>query len=391
MRFRRPAPRGLKAPRPPRFRIETRAIPLRLARAWTIARGTSTAKSNILVRLHCDGHTGLGEAAPSARFDENADTVRRAIGRLAPIVASGCRDLLQAITRTDRAAAAKTPGPDRAWRDLFDRLDRSAGADRSALAAVDLAIHDWIGRRQGKPVFRMLGADPARMPPTSFSIGIDTIPVMQEKAREAEAFPILKIKLGGRDDRAIIEGIRAVTDQPLFVDANEAWTDRRRAVETIRWLRDRGVVLVEQPLPAADRDGAKYVRDRVDLPIFADEAVRTIDDIAGLAGAYDGINIKLQKAGGLRMARFMVDEARRRGLKILIGCMIETAIGITAAAHLAPLADHADLDGNLLLALDPYRGARVEGGRLVLTEAPGLGVEPAGQPFRGRRSGRRRP
>ncbi len=374
----RPARVAVRPSKSGRFRLRCEPLPLRLAHAWTIARGTSTAKTNILVRLECDGVTGLGEAAPSARFGENTGTVVRAIDRLAPIVESGCRDLLRAITGADRAASAKVQGPDQAWRGLFDCLERSAGDDRSALAAVDLALHDWIGRRQGAPVFRMLGANPARMPLTSFSIGIDAIPVMQEKVREAAAFPILKIKLDGRDDRAIIDGIRAVTARPLSVDANESWTDPRRAVETIRWLRDQGVIFVEQPLPAGDLDGAKFVRDHAELPIFADEAVRTVDDVASVAGAYDGVNIKLQKAGGIRMARAMVDEARRRGLKILIGCMIETSIGITAAAHLVPLADHADLDGNLLLARDPYRGVRVERGRLVLPDGPGLGVAPAG-------------
>lgn len=374
MRSRAPATARSGPRRRPRVRIAARAIPLRLARAWTIARGTSTAKTNLLVRLEGDGATGIGEAAPTTRFGEDRASARRAIGRLAPIAARGCRDLLEAIAG---AAIADTGGPDRAWARLFRRLERAAGADRAALAAVDLALHDWIGRRQGAPVWRMLGADPGRMPPTSYSIGLDTIPVMQEKARAAAGFAILKIKLDGRADRAIIEGIRAVTDRPLFVDANEAWTDKHRAVGMIGWLRDMGVVLVEQPLPAADLEGARWVRERAVLPIFADEAVRTVDDIDGLAGIYDGINIKLQKAGGLRMARLMVRAARRRGLKILVGCMIETAIGITAAAHLAPLADHADLDGNLLLARDPFRGARVEAGRLVLPPGAGLGVEAA--------------
>jgi L-alanine-DL-glutamate epimerase-like enolase superfamily enzyme len=245
----------------------------------------------------------------------------------------------------------------------------------AALAAVDIALHDLAGRRAGLPLWRMLGADLSRMPLTSFSIGIDTIPAMVEKVRAAAAYPILKIKVGGDDDRAVIEAIRAITDKPLYVDANEGWTDRTRAVELIRWMEGMGVVLVEQPMAAADLDSARYVRDRVGVPIVADEAVLAEPDIEHVASACDGINIKLQKAGGLLMARRMIDRARAAGLKVMIGCMIESSIGITAAAHLAPLADWADLDGNLLLADDPFAGAIVQAGRIALPPGPGLGVE----------------
>jgi L-alanine-DL-glutamate epimerase-like enolase superfamily enzyme len=268
-------------------------------------------------------------------------------------------------------------GADAPWDRLFAALERAAGPDRAALAAVDIALHDRAGRRDRRPVWALLGADPRRSPLTCFSIGLDALPAMQERAREAADFPILKIKLDGRDDRAIVTAIRRVTDRPLYVDANEAWTDRRAAVGMVRWLAGEGVVLVEQPMPAADFDGARYLRDRVDLPLFADEAARTEADVPSLAGAYDGINIKVQKAGGLRASCRMLEAARRSGMKVMIGCMIETSIGITAAAHLAPLADYADLDGHLLLARDPFRGVRVVRGRLILPPGPGLGVEPA--------------
>ena len=332
--------------------MERRVIELTLRHPWTLSRGTSVAKTNVLTRLRDGGWEGWGEAAPNARYREDAASVLRALDRLEPLLADLSR-----------------------WQEIVDRLPAAAPSDRAARAAVDMALYDLAGRRAGVPVWKMLGADPTRMPPTSYSIGLDAIPVMQEKAREAEAFRILKVKVGGPDDRAILEAIRRVTDRPLYADANEGWADADTAVERIRMMEGLGVVLVEQPLPAGDLDGARRVRDRVSMPIFADEAAVDEEDLAALAGAYDGVNVKVQKAGGLGAARRMVDAARARGLRVMIGCMIETSLGITAAAHLAPLADHADLDGHLLIRGDPFRGVALREGRLVLPEGPGLGVE----------------
>ena len=335
--------------------FERHSIDLRLARPWTIARGSSAVKANVLVRVAGDGAgvAGLGEAAPNVRYGEDRQSVLAALDRIAPLLDDDPGRLPEVV----------------------ERMHAAAPADHAALAALDIALHDLAGRRAGRPLWEMLGADPARMPLTSYSIGLDTIPAMQEKVRAAAGRPILKVKVGRDDDRAVIEAIRAVTDVPLYVDANEGWKDRGRAAELIRWMEGMGVVLVEQPMAAADLDAARFIRERVTLPIVADEAVLTEKDIAAVADAYDGINIKLQKAGGLAMARRMIDRARASGLKVMIGCMIETSIGITAAAHLAPLCDWADLDGNLLIVNDPYRGATVEGGRITLPAGPGLGVE----------------
>jgi L-alanine-DL-glutamate epimerase-like enolase superfamily enzyme len=334
-------------------RFERNTIVLRLRHAWTLARGTSAFKVNVLTRLACQGIEGIGEAAPNARYREDADSVLGALTTLAPLI-----------------------GDDpSSYGDILDRIGTALPGHHAAKASIDIALHDWIGRRDGVPLWRMLGVDPRKAPPTSMSIGIDEIPIMQERAREAADFPWLKIKLGRSNDREILEGIRRVTDRPLYVDANEAWHDPRSAIRMIRWMEGMGVVLVEQPLPAEDLDGSKYVRDRVDLPIIADEAVLTADDIEPLSQAYDGINIKLQKCGGVRMARRMIDTARSLRMKVMLGCMVETSVGITAAAHLAPLADYVDLDGNLLVANDPFRGARVRCGRLILPEGPGLGIE----------------
>ena len=337
------------------IRLDRRRVDLRLRHAWTIARSSSTVKRNVLVRLLQDGIEGLGEAAPNDRYGEDWRTVTAALDRMAPHLGHDPEE----------------------YEALIDRLHAALPGHHAARAAIDIALHDWVSRKRGVPLYRLLGADPAKAPPTSFSIAIDRVEAMQERAREAAGFRILKIKVGLKDDRRILEAIRRVTDVPLYVDANEGWKDPKRAVETIGWMRDLGVVLVEQPLPAADLDGAKYVRDRVDMPIFADEACLGLEDIPPLAGVFDGINVKLQKSGGLIVARRMIERARGLGMKVMLGCMIETSIGITAAAHLAPLADPADLDGNLLIANDPFRGAVLRDGRLVPKDAPGLGLEGA--------------
>ncbi len=325
---------------------------LTLRETWTIARNSSTRKTNVLVRLEDGGIEGLGEAAPNVRYGEDWQSVIAAIDAATPHLEAGAARYSEII---DRVAAAAPGAP-------------------AARAAIDMALHDLAGRREGIPVWRLLGADPARMPVTSYSIGIDTPAVTQAKVRAAGSFAVLKVKAGLGDDRARIEAIREVTDRPLIVDANEGWKEPAAALEMIRWLAGMGVRLVEQPLPAADREGARWLRERSPLPIFADEAVLSGPDLDALAGAYDGVNIKLQKAGGLRAARRMIERARTLGLQVMLGCMIESSLGITAAAHLAPLCDHADLDGHLLLDGDPFRGAGLDGSRLVLPDGPGLGV-----------------
>ena len=335
------------------LRLDRTRIELRLRQVWSIARGSSVSRTNVLTRLSCAGISGLGEAAPNARYGEDAASVLRSLDLIAPLL-----------------------GDDATQHDaILRRIETALPGCPAARAAIDIALHDWTAKKDGVPLWRAFGADPARAPATSMSIGIDTIALMQEKARQASGFRVLKVKVDRANARAIVEGIRRVTDKPLYVDANEAWTDPRMAAEVVRWMGGMGVALVEQPLPASDLDGAKYVRDRVDMPMIADEAALTAEDIDPLAQAYDGVNVKVQKAGGLCGALRMIEKARSCGMTIMLGCMIETSLGITAAAHLSPLVDHADLDGNLLIADDPFRGALVRDGRLVLPEGPGIGIE----------------
>jgi L-alanine-DL-glutamate epimerase-like enolase superfamily enzyme len=245
----------------------------------------------------------------------------------------------------------------------------------AAEAAVDMALRDLAGKRLGVPLYELLGIETGSMPPTSFTIGMDTPEIVEEKVREAADFRVLKVKMGSTRDRQVLEAVRRVSDRPVRVDANEGWT-LSDALARLEWLEDKGVELVEQPLPANQIDEMKELKKVSPLPLFADESVGRALDIPRLAEAFDGINIKLMKCGGLGEALRMIHVARAHDMKVMLGCMVESSLAITAAAHIAPLVDHADLDGNLLITNDPFVGAGVSAGRLVLPSEPGLGVHP---------------
>jgi L-alanine-DL-glutamate epimerase-like enolase superfamily enzyme len=243
----------------------------------------------------------------------------------------------------------------------------------AARAALSAALHDLVGKRLGIPVYRLWGLDPAQAPRSTFTIGLDTPEKVRMKVLEAEQYPILKIKLGTDRDEAILRAIRDVTDKPLRVDANAGWT-RERAHAMLPVLKEWGVEFVEQPLAPDDLDGLAALRRRAVLPVVVDESCLVARDIPRVAGAVDGINIKLAKCGSLREALRMIAAARAHGLLVMVGCMIETSLGISAAAHFTPLVDAADLDGAALTANDPFVGATIGGGRIALPDAPGLGV-----------------
>jgi L-alanine-DL-glutamate epimerase-like enolase superfamily enzyme len=236
---------------------------------------------------------------------------------------------------------------------------------------------DWIGQKLGVPLYRYFGLDAADAPMTTFSIGIDNPEVTRQKVREAAQYPVLKIKVGLATDEATMEAVRSVTKKPLRVDANEGWKDKEEAVRKINWLESQGVEFIEQPLPAPMIEETRWVRSRVHIPIFADEACLHPADIPKLANSFDGVNVKLMKCGGILEAYRMIQIAKSLNMKTMLGCMIESSIGVTAAAHLSPLVDYADLDGNLLIANDPYTGVLVRNGKLTLPDRPGLGLKPA--------------
>jgi L-alanine-DL-glutamate epimerase-like enolase superfamily enzyme len=262
--------------------------------------------------------------------------------------------------------------------DLDGVLAKRPAGSRAARAAIDEALHDLWGKKLGHPLYKLLGLNPNCLPLTCLTIGIDEPEIMADQAK-ISGYPILKIKLGSDKDEAIVAAIRRVTDAKLQADANAGWT-REQALDMIPRLAEYGLEFFEQPLAIEDVDGYSWLKEklkaqRVKTPIFADESAKTSQDVARLAGAVDGVVVKAMKAGGLREALKMIHTARAHDMQVMLGCMVESSVGVTAAAHLAPLCDYADVDGPLLIRNDPYRGLKYEGARFLLPAEPGLGVE----------------
>ena len=326
---------------------------------FAISRSSTTAYERVRVRLQDESGTeGWGEAAPNVFYQESADTVVTALVRLGRVVErSRTVDSLPDIDVLEEWMHAENPG------------------DASARSAISAAAHDLLGKKHGQPVWQLFGLDPASIPMSSFTIAITTNDAdIRRRIEEAHQYPVLKIKLGSDRDEWIVRLVRqGAPNKTLRADANAGW-DRERAAYMTQFLADHGFELVEQPLARDDIDGLKALRATAAIPVIADESCLTASDIPALAGAVHGINIKLSKCGGLAEARRMVAEARRHDMKVMLGCMIESSLGITAAAHLAPLMDYVDLDGAALLADDPFVGATMLGGLIQLPSAPGLGV-----------------
>lgn len=259
--------------------------------------------------------------------------------------------------------------------DILTYVDVIAPGETPAKAAIDIALHDLVGQLLGSPLYQLFGLTPEKAPSTSFTIGIDTPELVREKTIEcANRFNVLKVKVGYKGDEEMVRTIRSVTDLPLVVDANQGWTDKKEALDKILWLKEQGVQMVEQPMPKAMLDETAWVTEQSPLPIMADESCQRLTDLPRIKGAFSGINIKLMKSTGVREALKMIAYARTEGMRLMIGCMTETSCAVTAAATLSPLVDFADLDGNLLISNDLYDGVRVEKGRLVLPNRPGLGL-----------------
>jgi L-Ala-D/L-Glu epimerase / N-acetyl-D-glutamate racemase len=341
------------------MRVEHDSVVVRTTHPFVIARGAAPENRLIRVRLiDDDGVEGWGEAAPNRFYGETADTALGALTRLKPIVEAADP---WAIEDTEAA------------------LNRALRFNASAKAAISAALHDLAGKRLGVPVYKMWGLDPARAPFSSFTIAIAANDdELRERIGQAAEYPVLKVKLGTDRDEHIIRTVRdAAPNKILRVDANAAW-NAKHALRMIEILRELGVEYVEQPLPPHDIDGLRFVRERSSLPVIADESCVVASDIPRLIGAVDGINIKLAKCGSLREALRMIATARAHNMLVMAGCMIETSLGITAAAHFAPLLDYADFDGAALLADDPYVGATIAGGRIQIPSGPGLGVSRRG-------------
>lgn len=258
--------------------------------------------------------------------------------------------------------------------DILQYVDQIAPGNYAAKASVDIALHDLVGKLIGQPWYKIWGLNPKRTPNTSFTIGIDKPEVVKLKTAEASAFKILKVKLGKDNDREMIAAVRSVTNMPLCVDINQGWTNRQEALDMIFWLKEQGVVFIEQPMSKTAYADIAWLTQRSPLPVIADEAFQTVADFEKVNGVYSGINVKLMKCGGMRAAYTIMKMARALGMKVMIGCMIETSCAVTAAAQLSPLADWADLDGNLLISNDLFSGIRIADGKVILPEAPGIGI-----------------
>jgi len=346
-------PAGCSRPKPPS--IETRILRLNLRHTWTTTMSSSTYRDTLHVAYSRDGITGHGEGAPIVRYHEDAEGARKAV--------ESVRGLLLAADPMNFSAIMA---------DVFQRVP----GDWAGKSTIDIALMDWVGQKLGIPLYAWLGLDPADAPLTTFSIGIDTPEITRRKTLEAAAYPILKVKVGLATDEATIEAVRSVTDKKLRVDANEGWTDKEEAVRKINWLERQGVEFIEQPMPAEMLEETRWVRARVHIPIIADEACQRAADIPRLKDCFDGVNVKLDKSGGLLEAYRWIAIAKSLGMRTMLGCMISSSVSVTAAAHLSPLVDYADLDGNLLIANDPFRGVTVEKGKLILPRKPGLGLTP---------------
>jgi L-alanine-DL-glutamate epimerase-like enolase superfamily enzyme len=333
------------------MKLDIQSFDLRLTTPFRISRHVQYTAANVLACITHEGITGVGEAAPSEHYGEYRGTVLAAL----------------------RFLAGELGDDPFAIEDILSHLERLLRLNPSARAAVDMALYDLVGKLLNVPVYKLLGLNAAKTPLTSFTIGIDTPENMARKALAASNYPILKIKVGTPNDVANLKAIREVSNAVIRVDANTAWTPKE-AVRAIHQLAEFTIEFVEQPVAPSDLAGLKFVREHVPLPIIADESCITVEDILRVAECVDGINIKLMKCGGLNHALKMIHVARAYNLSVMIGCMIESSLSITAAAHLTPLVDYADLDGHLLVDDDPYTGVKVEQGKLILPEGPGLGV-----------------
>lgn len=322
---------------------------------FTISNSSRTSTPIVLTEITYDGVTGYGEAAMPPYLGETQASV------------------IEFLKKVDLSRFSSPF----LIEDIMAYVDGITTNNTAAKAAVDIALHDLVGKLIGQPWWKIWGFDPSTCPNTSYTVGLDTEEVVKEKTREASPYKVIKVKLGRDEatDKMMINTIRSVTDTVICVDANQGWKDKHYALDMINWLNERNVNMIEQPMPKLLLDETAWVTERSPLPVIADEACQRLSDIQKLKGAYSGINIKLMKCTGLREAREMVSLAQALNMKLMIGCMTETSCAISAAAQLAPKMEWADLDGNLLIANDCFKGMQIVDGKITLEDLPGIGVE----------------
>jgi L-alanine-DL-glutamate epimerase-like enolase superfamily enzyme len=334
------------------MKISYKPFELNLKHAFTIAKFSRTSTPIMLLEISHEGFTGYGEASMVPYMGENIETANKFMSKV---------DLswLKAPFNFEEAVAY---------------LDKIEPGNPNIKAAVDIALHDLKGKIENQPCYQLFGSDPSLMPPTSYTLGIDTPEVLIQKIKEGENCHIIKVKLGRDNDKELINTIRSVSDKPLYVDANQGWTDRQEGLDMVHWLAEQGVVLIEQPMAKDDPDSNAWITENSPIAIIGDESIQRFEDVEKAKGVYHGINIKLMKSAGMHEGYRMIMKAKELGLKVLIGCMSETSCGTLAGAALAPLCDWADLDGPFLTSNNPFKDPAFENGKWVLSNDAGLGL-----------------
>ena len=335
-----------------KFILRFRPYTLEMRHVFTVASFSRTTTPVVLTELEYEGIVGYGEASMPPYLGESQESVTKFLSKIDLSIFSSPFQTEEILTYVDHLEEKNT----------------------AAKAALDIALHDLLGKIMNQPYYKIWGLNPNLIPPTSYTIGIDTEEMIRKKVAEADQFKILKVKLGLDTDKMIIDTIRSVTDVPLCADINQGWKDKEEALEMAHWLHERNVVFLEQPMPKEMIDENAWLTARSPIPTIADEGCQRLADVTQLKDIYSGINIKLMKCTGMREAKLMAELARSLEMKVMLGCMTETSCAISAAAQLAPLVDWADLDGALLIGNDIYEGMQVIDGRCILSERPGIGI-----------------
>ncbi len=335
-----------------KLKLSFKPYKLELSHTFTVAGFSRKTTPVVLTQIEYEGFVGYGEASMPPYLGESQDSVIKFLNKL---------DLGQ----------FKDPFR---MDEILDYVNSIDTDNRAAKACVDIALHDLIGKIVDQPLYKLWGLTPENTPITCFTIGIDTPEVVKLKTEEASRFKVLKVKLGGDNDKEMINTIRSITNVPLYVDVNQGWKDKYHALDMINWLNEKGIVFVEQPMPKTQIDDMAWLTQNSPLPTIADEAFQRLSDVAKFKGVYSGINIKLMKSTGLSEAHKMITVARALDMKVMIGCMTETSCAVSAAAQLSPLVDWADLDGNLLISNDVFEGMLVIDGKVTLNNLPGIGI-----------------
>jgi len=335
------------------MKLKYKPYTLELKHTFTLATSSRSTTPVVLTEIEHEGFIGYGEASMPPYLGESHQTVTEFLSKV---------NLEQFLDPFQ-------------IEDILEYVDSLMTNNTAAKASIDIALHDLVGKMMNQPWYKIWGYNKSTTPFTTFTIGIDVEEIIKQKVKEADEYKLLKIKLGSEDDKKLIQTIRSVTDKVIAVDVNQGWTDKQFALDMICWMNENNVKLIEQPMPKERIDDIAWLTEQSPLPIFADEGVQRLTDVAKLQGIYTGINIKLMKCTGMREAHKMLNLAKTLNLKVMIGCMTETSCAISAASQLAPQVEWADLDGNLLIKNDPYEGTKIIDGKILLNNESGIGLK----------------